>query len=335
MRKRPAVIWLLLAAMALVLLLGPLALGTYGMYLCNLVLVNVVVATGLNLLTGNAGQISLCNSSFMAIGAYSCTLLFAQAALPFWLALPAGGLIAAGFGCLLALPAMRLSGFYLALATLGFLEITEIFIEQFPDITGGIRGMVAARPTLFGIPLASDRALYYAILPIAAGLVLVARNLLQSRMGRAFNAVRVSAPAAQALGISPARTKLIAFALAAFYAGIGGGLGAAVVGFIEPTEYGSGAALQQVTFIVVGGIGSVAGSVTGATLLILLPELLRGMQEYSDIVYAALLLGFLMLLPRGLVGLLPLSWRIIAGPSAAARTGNAQAASRSGKGASR
>ncbi len=305
-RMWAAMIWLPWAGAALVLLLGPMLLGTYGMYLCNLVLVNVVVATGLNLLTGNAGQISLCNSSFMAIGAYACTLLFTQVALPYWLALVAGGAIAAGFGCLLALPAMRLSGFYLALATLGFLEITEICIEQFPDITGGIRGMVAARPTLFGIALTGDRALYYAIMPITVGMVLIACNLLRSRMGRAFNAVRVSAPAAQALGISPARTKLIAFALAAFYAGIGGGLGAAVVGFIEPVQYGSGAALQQITFIVVGGIGSVAGSVIGAIVLTILPEVLRGMQEYGDFIYAALLLFFLMLLPRGLVGLVPL-----------------------------
>jgi branched-chain amino acid transport system permease protein len=115
----------------------------------------------------------------------------------------------------------------------------------------------------------------------------------------------VSAPAAQALGISPARTKLVAFAVAAFYAGVGGGLSAAVVGFIDPAEYGSGAALQHITFIVVGGIGSVAGSVTGAIVLTLLPELLRGVQEYAEFIYAALLLGFLILLPQGLVSLVP------------------------------
>jgi branched-chain amino acid transport system permease protein len=307
---RSARIGLLLGCAAAALLAMPMLLGTYGMYLCNLVLVNIVIATGLNLLTGNAGQISLCSSSFMAIGAYTCTLLFTQGSVPFWLALPAGGLVAATFGCLLALPAMRLSGFYFALVTLGFLEITQIAIEEFSDVTGGIRGMVAARPTVFGVPLASDRALYYAILPIAALLVLVARNLLHSPTGRAFNAIRVSTPAAQALGISPARTKLIAFAVAAFYAGIGGGLSAAVVGFIDPAEYGAGASLQHITFIVVGGMGSVAGSVIGATALTLLPEALRGVQEYADFIYATVLLAFLMLLPGGLVALLPPSWRL-------------------------
>jgi len=298
LRKLAAMATAVLAALA-----APLLFGTYGAYLCNLVLVNVVIAVGLNLLTGNAGQISLCNSSFVAIGAYVCTWLFTQQGLSFWLALPAGGAVAAAFGCLLALPAMRLSGFYLALATLGFLEITEVVIEQFPDITGGIRGMLAARPTLFGVTLATDRALYYTILPIVAVLVVVARNLLACDTGRAFNAIRVSPLAAQTLGISPARTKLIAFALAAFYAGIAGGLGAAVVGFIDPAEFGAGAALREVTFIVVGGLGSVAGSVIGAIVLTLLPELLRGVQEYADLVYAGLLLGFLMLLPQGLVRL--------------------------------
>ena len=297
--------WLPWLAVAALLLAVPPALGTYELYVINIALVNIVLATGLNLLTGNAGQISLCNSSFMAIGAYACTLLVAAAELSFWLALPAAGIVAAAFGCALALPAMRLSGFHLALATLGFLEITQIMIEEFPNVTGGIRGMIAPRPTLFGWKLGSDLGLYYAVMPIVVGLVLVARNLVRSPVGRAFDAIRNSIPAAQSLGISPERTKLIAFAIAALYAGVAGGLGAAVVGFIDPVEYGAGAALRHVTFIVVGGIGSTAGSIVGAVVLTLLPELLRGLKEYSDFVYAALLLAFLILLPQGLVGLGP------------------------------
>jgi branched-chain amino acid transport system permease protein len=128
---------------------------------------------------------------------------------------------------------------------------------------------------------------------------------MRSPVGRSFDAIRNSIPAAQSLGISPERTKLVAFAIAALYAGIAGGLGAAVVGFIDPVEYGAGASLQQVTFIVVGGIGSALGSIVGAVVLTLLPELLRGLKEYSDFVYAALLLAFLILLPQGIVGLGP------------------------------
>jgi len=294
--------WLVLAAL---LLAVPPALGTYELYVVNIALVNIVLAIGLNVLTGNAGQISLCNSSFMAIGAYACTLLTVRLGLSFWLALPVGGVVAAAFGCVLALPAMRLTGFYLALATLGFLEITQIMIEEFPDITGGIRGMIAPRPTLFGWKFGSDLALYYIIMPIVVGLALVARNLLRSPVGRSFDAIRNSVPAAQSLGISPERTKLIAFAIAALYAGIAGGLGAAIVGFIDPVEYGAGASLRHITFIVVGGMGSLLGSIVGAVVLTLLPELLRGLKEYSDFVYAALLLAFLIFLPQGLVGLGP------------------------------
>jgi branched-chain amino acid transport system permease protein len=294
------------AAAALLLLLVPPFLGTYELYLANLALVNIVLAVGLNLLTGNAGQISLCHSSFMAIGAYATTLLVSKAGLSYWAALPLGGVAALAFGCLLALPAMRLSGFYLALATLGFLEITQIMIEEFPNITGGIRGMIAARPMLFGWKLASDLALYYAVMPITAALVVLAWNVLHSPTGRAFDAIRNSTLAAQTLGISPARTKLTAFGIAALYAGLAGGLAAAVVGFIDPVEYGTSASLRDVTFIVVGGIGSLLGSLVGAIVLTLLPELLRGVHEYGDFVYAALLLAFLILMPKGLVGLWPL-----------------------------
>ncbi|MFI4988868.1 MAG: branched-chain amino acid ABC transporter permease [Alphaproteobacteria bacterium] len=305
------------AAVVLLLLLVPPFLGTYELYLVNLALVNIVLAVGLNLLTGNAGQISLCHSSFMAIGAYTTTLLVAKAGLSYWAALPLGGVTALAFGCLLALPAMRLSGFYLALATLGFLEITQIMIEEFPNLTGGIRGMIAARPTLFGWKLASDLALYYAVMPIVAALVALAWNLLHSPVGRAFDAIRNSTLAAHTLGISPARTKLTAFAIAALYAGLAGGLAAAIVGFIDPVEYGTSASLRHVTFIVVGGIGSLAGSLVGAVVLTLLPELLRGVHEYGDFVYAALLLAFLILMPKGLVGLWPLMRQLVSRDDAA------------------
>jgi len=301
--------WLLWGGVAAFLLLAPPFCGTYELYLANLALVNVVLAVGLNLLTGNAGQISLCHSSFMAIGAYTTTLLAQKSGLSFWLALPAGGIVAMAFGCLLALPAMRLSGFYLALATLGFLEITQIMIEEFPNVTGGIRGMIAPPPMLFGWKLSSDLALYYAVMPIVAALVVLARNIQRSPIGRAFDAIRNSTLAAQTLGISPARTKLVAFAIAALYAGLAGGLAAAIVGFIDPVEYGTSASLRHVTFIVVGGIGSLAGSIVGAVVLTVLPELLRGVHEYSDFVYAALLLAFLILLPKGLVGLWPMMLR--------------------------
>lgn len=291
-----------LTAGALVLVAGPWLLGTYRLYFINLVLVNIILATGLNLLIGNAGQISMCHSSFMAIGAYATTLLHVNGRLPFWIALPVGALIAAGSGAAVGLPAIRLRGFYLALATLGFLEVMQVLIREFPAVTGGMRGMMAPRPTLFGQPLTSDLSLYYPVLLITAAMLYVARNILRSPVGRAFDAIRNSEPAAQALGIPVARVKLLAFTLAAFYAGVGGGLYAAVVGFIDPVEFGIWTSVRHIIFIVVGGLGSIGGSVIGALAVTGLPEWLRGLHEYSDFVYGGLLLAFLIFMPRGIAG---------------------------------
>jgi branched-chain amino acid transport system permease protein len=278
-----------LGAAALVLVAGPWLLGTYQLYFINLVLVNIILATGLNLLTGNAGQISMCHSSFMAIGAYATTLLHVSGRLPFWIALPVGAVIAGGAGAAVGLPAIRLSGFYLALATLGFLEVMQVLIREFPGVTGGMRGMMAPRPTLLGQPLTSDLSLYYPVLLITAAMLYVAWNILRSPVGRAFNAIRNSEPAAQALGIRVARVKLVAFTLAAFYAGV---------------EFGIWISVRHIIFIVVGGLGSLPGSVIGALAVTGLPEWLRRLQEYSDFVYGGLLLAFLIFMPRGIAGAL-------------------------------
>ncbi len=293
-----------IAAVSLALVVGPWLLGTYHLYFINLVLVNIVIATGLNLLTGNAGQISMCHSSFMAIGAYATTLLHVTGRLTFWVALPAGALVAAAFGACVGLPAIRLGGFYLALATLGFLEVMQVLIHEFPEVTGGVRGMMAPRPTVLAQPLMSDLSLYYPVLLITAVMLCVARNILRSPVGRAFNAIRNSEPAAQALGIPVPRVKLLAFTLAAFYAGIGGGLYAAVVGFIDPVEFGIWTSVRHIIFIVVGGLGSIGGSVIGALVVTGLPEWLRRLQEYSDFVYGGLLLAFLIFMPQGIAGAL-------------------------------
>jgi len=282
------------------------AFGTYPTYLLSLAMINVIAAVGLNLLIGNSGQISLCHSSFMAVGAYVSALLTARLGLPFWAAIPVGAAAAAGIGALLGLPARRLSGIYLALATLGFLQIVQIAIEEFADVTGGVRGLTIpkARVVASAAPM-SAFALFCVVLVSCAFSIWVARNLLRSRLGREFNAVRQSPHAAQALGISVARVKLTAFALSSGYAGFAGGLFAIVVGFVDPNEFGIGAALRQLTFIVIGGIGSIVGSILGAVVLSALPELLRPVKEYNELVSALLLLAALLFMPHGLVML----WR--------------------------
>ena len=291
------------AALGVALLLVPPFLPNYYIYLLELLMISAIAAIGLNLLTGNCGQISLCNGSFQAIGAYVTASTSLQLGLPFPVPLLLGVAGAGVLGGLLGFPARRVSGLYLALVTLGFLAVIEVAIEEFPDITGGVRGLKVARPLIAGIELRSDLAMYYVVAAAAALAVLVAANILSSRYGRAFNAVRQSAYAAQALGIETARTKVIAFAISAAFAGLSGGLLALVVGFIDPTEFGISTSLRHITYIVVGGLGSLAGSVAGAAALTLLPELLRGVKEYGDVVYGAILLGSLLFMPRGLVGL--------------------------------
>jgi branched-chain amino acid transport system permease protein len=292
----------LMATPALLALTLPLFAGSYQIYLAELILINVVAAVGLNLLTGNCGQISLCHASLIAIGAYSTALLTTGWGVTYIVALPAGVLLTTLLGASLSYPARRLSGLYLALVTLGFLEVVSIAIEEFPNLTGGVRGLKLAAPELAGWPLKAA-SLYYFVLGITALAICAGWNIQRSRYGRAFNAVRQSVIVAQSLAISPGRTKLLAFSLAAAFAGLAGGLFTAVVGFIDPTEFDISASLRQITFIVVGGLGSVLGSIVGALTLTLLPEALRGANEYSDVAYGAILLATLVLAPKGLVGL--------------------------------
>jgi branched-chain amino acid transport system permease protein len=276
---------------------------SYYLYLAELAMINVIVAVGLNLLSGNCGLISLCNASFVGIGAYCTTICTARLGLPTLVALPASVMVSALLGAALGYPARRLSGLYLALTTLGFLELVGIVIEELPEYTGGIRGLKVPRPDIFGFVLQSNVSLYFFVFVLTIAAVVVGYNVQRSRYGRAFEAVRQSPFAAQALGIPVARIKVIAFSLNAAFAGFAGGLLAGVVGFIDPPEFGILASIQHVTFIVVGGLGSIAGSIAGAMLLTALPEALRGVQEYGELIYGGILLGTLLFLPQGLVGL--------------------------------
>jgi branched-chain amino acid transport system permease protein len=293
----------ILIAAAFALAVIPPFLPSYHLYLLELVMVNSIAAIGLNLLTGNCGQISLSNGSFMAVGAYTTAIAMSHFG-PFLAPALVAAVVAAGLlGALLGFPARRVSGLYLALVTLGFLAVVDVVIEEFPDLTGGVRGLNVPRPSLGSAGVRADLALYY-VVALATGLcVFVARNLLSTRLGRAFNAVRQSSFAAQALGIPVGRTKVIAFTIAAAFAGLSGGLLALLVGFIDPTEFGISTSLRHITFIVVGGLGSIPGSVVGAAVLTLLPEALRGAKEYGDLAYGAILLASLFFMPTGLVGL--------------------------------
>jgi len=253
-------------ALIVFLTIFPFLFKNYYVYVANYIAINIIVAIGLNLLVGYTGQISLGHAGFFAIGAYGTIILMSKVHLPFLLALPAAGLIAALFGFLLGLPALRLEGPYLSIATLGFgLTITQVIgrIELF----GGRQGLHAPELIIGPWHLDSDRKFYYLLITITVLLALTARNLVKTRIGRAFIAIRDADIAAETMGVNLVLYKTMAFAVSAFYAGIAGGLYAFVLRFIEPEIFTLLMSILFLSMIVVGGLGSIFGAITGACLL--------------------------------------------------------------------
>jgi branched-chain amino acid transport system permease protein len=250
----------------LFLALFPFLFDNYYVYLANYMAINVIVAIGLNLLVGYTGQVSLGHAGFFAIGAYGTVTLMSTAGLPFLLALPAAALVAALFGFLLGLPALRLEGPYLAIATLGFgLTITKVIgrIELF----GGRQGLHTPELTIGSWHLSTDRDFYYLAVTLTVLLTLAARNLIKTKVGRAFIALRDADIAAESMGVHLTYYKTLAFALSAFYTGIAGGLYAFVLRFIEPEVFTLMMSILFLAMVVVGGLGSLFGSIAGACLL--------------------------------------------------------------------
>ena len=244
----------------------PFLFKNYYVYVANYIAINVIVVMGLNILVGYTGQISLGHAGFFAIGAYGTITLMTLAHLPFLLALFLAGLAAAFLGFLLGLPALRLEGPYLAIATLGFgVSITQVIgkIEMF----GGRQGLNAPDLTIGPWNLDTDRDFYYLVMVITVLLFIFARNLIKTKVGRAFIAIRDADIAAETMGVNLLYYKTLAFAVSAFYAGIGGGLYAFVLRFIEPELFSLFMSVMFLTMAVVGGLGSVMGPIAGACLL--------------------------------------------------------------------
>jgi branched-chain amino acid transport system permease protein len=248
------------------LALFPFLFKNYYVYVANYMAINVIVAIGLNILVGYTGQISLGHSGFFAIGAYGTLVLMAKVGLPFVLALPAAALATAVFGFLFGLPALRLEGPYLSIATLGFgLTITRIIgrIEFF----GGRQGLHAPELTIGPWHLNTDRDFYYLLITLTVILTVAARNIIKTKVGRAFIAIRDADIAAETMGVNLMYYKTLAFAVSAFYTGLAGGLYAFVLRFIEPELFGLLMSILFLAMVVVGGLGSVFGAIAGACLL--------------------------------------------------------------------
>lgn len=274
---KTAKFWFGLLLIGLTLL--PFIIRSYYVYILSLMAVNTVIALGLNLLVGNTGQISLGHAGFVAIGAYTTVLLMTSAsiAIPFLPALIAGGLIAALFGFLLGLPALRLEGPYLAIATLGFgLAITTVIGRT--AFFGGHMGLSVPAVRFDVLGLTADESVYYLSITTALVLGIGARNVLKSRPGRAFQSVRDNDIAAAAMGINISYYKTLSFALSAFYAGIAGGLWAILIGFINPGLFNFVLSIIYLATVVVGGLGSVLGSVLGAVVITFLNLQLESIQ---------------------------------------------------------
>lgn len=281
----------------------PMVADTYVVYVADLVGIYVLLAMGLNILLGYTGQISLGQAGFAAVGAYTCGILTTRFLVPFWLSAPIAAVLSGGIGVLVGIPALKVRGYYLALVTLAFGEIVQVVTKQWSSVTGGNDGFKVAAPRLGALVITSPQAAHYVIWPVTIGIVLFTWNLVGSRHGRAFIYIRESEVAAQAAGVALARYKLYAFVLSAFYSGLAGTLYAALNQYLHPDDFNLGRSVLYLMMGVVGGLGTILGPVVGATLVAILPELLRRFQDFQELVFAGLLLISIIFMPRGVLGL--------------------------------
>jgi branched-chain amino acid transport system permease protein len=294
-----------LFVLSLFVLAFPFFFSTYQTGIMTTALMYVVLGLGLNIVVGLAGLLDLGYVAFYAVGAYSYALLNHHYGLSFWLALPVGALLGALFGVLLGFPVLRLRGDYLAIVTLGFGEIIRVVLENWNELSFGPSGIAdIPRPALFGHQFSLDgsaRFLYYIMIAFVVFTILVVGRLQHSRIGRAWIALREDEIACQAMGIDKARTKLTAFALGATWAGMMGVVFAAKTTFINPASFTFLESAMILAIVVLGGMGSVAGVVTGAFILILLPEHLRAFSDYRMLIFGALMVIMMVFRPQGII----------------------------------
>jgi len=284
-RNKPWLVWVGFALIGLCLALLPFALaqvGTTWVRIMNYALLYVMLALGLNIVVGFAGLLDLGYIAFYAVGAYVYALLASpqfNLHLPFWVILPIGAAVAAFFGVILGAPTLKLRGDYLAIVTLGFGEIIRIFLNNLSqpvNITNGPRGIAGIDPfTLGGFRFDGPIKYYYLLLAIALGIILVNLRLQNSRVGRAWEAIREDEIAARAMGIDTRNLKLLAFAMGASFGGIAGGMFSAMQAFISPESFVLVESIMVVSMVVLGGMGNIWGVILGALLLSFVPEILR------------------------------------------------------------
>ncbi|SJZ30558.1 amino acid/amide ABC transporter membrane protein 2, HAAT family [Enhydrobacter aerosaccus] len=293
-----------LMVLALTAAIAPSFVNDYYLFVANTILIYVLLSIGLNILLGYTGQLAFANAAMFGIGAYATGLLQVRVGWPFWLAFPSGALIATAVGLAISLPALRLRGLYLAVSTLAFAQFTQWVFLNWESVTYGAGGFKTPPISFAPLPVSKQAGLYYLTLILVVVLYVLAQNAVRSRIGRAFIAVRDSEIAAQSLGVDLLRYKALAFGISGFYAGVAGGLYSALLNFVSPEGYDLFQMVLQKAMVVVGGLGSIVGSLLGAGAIITALEALRTVKGLQEIAFGAILLGFILFMPNGIIGAL-------------------------------
>jgi len=290
-----------LATVGLAALLA--TLPDYPRFVVSLTLVNAIAAMGVNLSMGYAGQVSVGHAGFAAIGAYTTAIMMGRLGVSFWATVPVGGALALLCGILIGLPALKLTPLYIAMVTFGFGQVVNLVSLNWVDLTNGPNGLPVPAIGL-GRYVFSPESFSYVIAASFLLLFWIAGNLVRSRMGRGFLAIRDSEVAAESMGVNLAKYKTIAFAVGAFYGGLSGALYAGLSNYVNPDAFIFPVSVLYLTMNVVGGMGTLAGPLVGALIFTVMPEVLRGFAEYKEFLSGGLLLLFLVFFPEGLVGML-------------------------------
>ena len=302
--SKPARIGLGLLLLAAVVL--PAFVSDYRIFRYTVIVDYAIALLGLNMLTGYNGQISIGHGAFFAIGAYTAAILMTKFGVPYWLTIPAAGAVCCLFGFLFGLPALRLGGVYLALATFALAVVTPQLLKYkaIESWTGGTLGISLEKPDVpAGLPISQDQYLYYFSLGVALIMFLLARNLLHGRVGAAMVAVRDQPVAAAVMGINLAMLKSKTFGISAMYTGVAGALGAIVTQYVSPDSFSFFLSVSFLVGIVIGGVGSIAGAIYGAIFIGMVPDLTSDLSKAAPTaIYGACLIACIYLMPAGIQG---------------------------------
>ncbi|MFM9882820.1 MAG: branched-chain amino acid ABC transporter permease [Burkholderiales bacterium] len=295
---------LILGVVILVACALPLLLSNFRLFQFTQVYIYAIALLGLNILTGYNGQISLGHGAFYAIGAYVAAIMMDQWAIPYWLTIPVAGIVCLVAGFLFGVPALRLEGLYLALATFSLALAVPQILKYFEHWTGGSQGLVLSKPDApFGLPLNPDQWLYFFTLAILLALFWLGANLLRGRVGRAIVAIRDNPISAQAMGIDNALYKSLTFGVSAAYTGIAGALSAVAIAYVAPDSFNILLSITLLIGVVIGGLASISGAIYGAFFIQFVPNWAQDISKAAPwAIFGLFLIAFIYVMPFGIAG---------------------------------